>query len=194
MEQNIKGYEYGSTNLEKSPITTEDLKLLQQTLLWSDEDTRYLQLAGEVLQPQIDEILDLWYNFVGSHNHLVYYFTDGKAPIGEYLASVRARFGQWIKDLCFRPYDQDWLNYQYEIAKRHHKTKKNKTDGVESVPFVNFRYMVAFIFPITFTIKQFLQKSSAAKEDIEKMYNAWFKAVVLSVTLWCYPYVKEGEF
>ncbi|MGB9772155.1 MAG: protoglobin domain-containing protein [Candidatus Kapaibacteriota bacterium] len=194
MEQVIKGYDYGSVNLEPSPITIEDLKLLQQSLLWSDEDSQYLRKAGEVLQNQIDEILDLWYGYVGSHQHLVYYFTDGANPIPDYLASVRSRFGQWIKDLCFRNYDKDWLNYQYEIAKRHHKTKKNKTDGVSGVPFVHFRYMVAFIYPITFTIKQFLAKSTASNEEIEKMYNAWFKAVVLTVTLWCYPYVKDGEF
>jgi hypothetical protein len=67
-------------------------------------------MAGEVLKDQIDAVLDLWYGFVGSHPHLVYYFSgpDGK-PDANYLAAVRQRFGQWILDTCNRPYDQDWL-------------------------------------------------------------------------------------
>jgi hypothetical protein len=26
------------------------------------------------------------------------------------------------------------------------------------------------------------------------MHQAWFKSVVLQVTLWSYPYVKNGDF
>ncbi len=194
MERNIKGYDFGQSYLEISPITLDELELLKKTLLWTDEDTRYLRMAGEILSGQIDEILDLWYGYVGSNEHLVYFFTDGGNPILEYLDAVRQRFGQWIKDICLKDYDQKWLDYQYEIAKRHHKIKKNQTDGVHSVPFVNFRYMVAFIYPITFTIKPFLSKMGHSLSEVESMYNAWFKAVVLTVTTWCYPYVKEGEF
>jgi hypothetical protein len=29
---------------------------------------------------------------------------------------------------------------------------------------------------------------------VEKMHQAWFKAVALSVTLWNIPYVKEEDF
>ncbi len=194
MDTNIKGYDYGLPTLETSPVSLTDLEFLKKTLLWSEDDTKYLRMAGEVLSSQIDEILDLWYGYVGSYQHLVYFFTDGKEAIGEYLDAVRLRFGQWIKDLCLRNYDQNWLDYQYEIAKRHHKTKKNLTDNVQSVSFVNFRYMVAFIYPITYTIKPFLSKGGHLPQEVEAMYNAWFKAVVLSVVLWCYPYIKEGEF
>ena len=91
-----------------------------------------LRLAGEVLQAQVEEVLDLWYGFVGSNSHLLYYFTNEGEPNKEYLEAVRKRFGQWILDLCNRPYDQEWLNYQHEIALRHHSTKKNETDSIES--------------------------------------------------------------
>jgi protoglobin len=79
--------------------------------------------------------LNLWYGFVGSHPHLVYYFTgsDGQPNAG-YLNAVRQRFSQWILDTCNRSYDQDWLDYQYEIGLRHHRSKKNQTDSVQSVP------------------------------------------------------------
>jgi len=122
----MKGYDYGKADLERSPVTEQELLLLKKTVLWSDEDERYLQLAATVLNNQKDQILDLWYGFVGSHPHLVHYFTSNGAPDAAYLTAVRARFGQWITDLCTKPYNQQWLDYQHEIAKRHHRVKKNK--------------------------------------------------------------------
>ena len=193
MEQ-MKGYSYGDAALDTSPITLQDLDLLKKTLLWNKDDERFLNMAGKVLQDQTDQVLDLWYNYVGSQEHLLYYFTvDGK-PSERYLAAVRERFKQWVLDLCNRPYDQTWLDYQYEIAKRHHTTKKNKTDKVDSVPIIHFRYIVAFIYPITATIKDFLAKKGDSPQDVEGMHNAWFKAVTLTALLWCYPFVHQGEF
>lgn len=193
--EKIKGYDYGSEKLPKSPVSLKDLELLKKAILFSDEDEKCLKQAGEVLKDQVDDVLDLWYGFVGSHTHLVAYFgPKGKDPNPDYLEAVRHRFGQWILDLCNRKYDQEWLNYQHEIALRHHSSKKNKTDQVDAIPIIHFRYMAAFIYPITATIKSFLAKKGHAQDEVEKMYDAWFKAVVLSTTLWCYPYIKEGEF
>lgn len=193
MEQ-IKGYDYGKTTLAKSPVRLEDLTLLKKTLLWSDDDDRYLKMAGDVLKDKINDVLDLWYGYVVSNEHLVYYFTKDGQPNADYLNAVRVRFGRWIMDLCAKPYDQDWLNYQHEIALRHHSTKKNKTDGVDAVPIIHYRYMVAFIYPIAATIKSFLGKKGHPQSDIEGMHNAWFKAVTLTVILWTYPYINKGEF
>lgn len=105
MEQ-IKGYDYSNSSLAKSPVTLEDLALLKKTLLWSDNDDRYLKMVGDVLKDQINEVLDLWYGYVGSNEHLVYYFTEDGQPNMDYLNAVRTRFGQWIIDLCTKPYDQ----------------------------------------------------------------------------------------
>lgn len=193
MEQ-IKGYDYGKPTLAKSPVTLEDLALLKKTLLWTADDDRYLKMASDVLKDQTNDVLDLWYGYVGGNEHLVYYFTKDGQPNMDYLTAVRARFGQWIVDLCTKPYDQDWLNYQHEIALRHHSTKKNKTDGVDAVPIIHYRYMVAFIYPITATIKSFLGKKGHSQSDIEGMHNAWFKAVTLTVILWTYPFINKGEF
>jgi hypothetical protein len=191
----IPGYTYGTSQVAPSPLTLEDLDNLKKAVLFTDEDERYLRMAGEVLADQIEEVLDVWYGFVGSHPHLVYYFTDGKGNANaEYLAAVRKRFGQWILDTCNRPYDKDWLNYAHEIGLRHHRTKKNQTDGVNSVPVVNYRYMVAFIYPITATIKPFLAKKGHSAEEVEKMHQAWFKSVVLQVALWSAPYVRGEDF
>lgn len=187
----ITGYIYGQTSASR--VSLDDLKDLEETLLWTDEDTAALRLAGEVLEDQINDVLDLWYGYVGSHPHLVKYFSgpDG-APSAEYLDGVRARFGQWIRDLCGRTWDTDWLAYQDEIAVRHTTAKKGATDGIDtSEPYVPLRYMVAFIWPITATIKDFLAKKGHGADDVERMYQAWFKAVTLSVTLWARPYAPE---
>jgi hypothetical protein len=191
----IPGYSYGAANSAISPLTLEDLENLKRAVLFGPEDRQYLQLAGEVLADQVEEVLDVWYGFVASHPHLLYYFTDGQGNANaDYLAAVRKRFGQWILDTCNRPYDQAWLNYQQEIGLRHEYAKKNQTDGVNSVPTINHRYLVAFIYPITATMKPFLAKKGHSAEEVEKMHQAWFKAVVLSVALWGAPYVKEGDF
>ncbi len=189
----IPGYAYGSA--APSPVTMKELNELKQAVLFTPEDERYLKMAGEVLKDQIEEVLDLWYGFVGSHPHLVYYFSgpDGK-PDANYLAAVRKRFGQWILDTCTRPYDQTWLNYQHEIGLRHHRTKKNQTDRARSVPIVPLRYLIAFIYPITATIKPFLAKKGHSPEDLEKMHQAWFKSVTLQVALWSFPYAKDRDF
>lgn len=191
MNQEIKGYTYGQVG--ESPVSLAELELLQKTVFFTAEDAQNLRRAGEVLQDQTNEILDLWYGYVGSHPHLLQYFSkDGQANPA-YLSAVRERFKQWILDLCYKPFDQTWLNYQNEIAQRH-LAKKNLTDGVEAEPFVHYRYMIAFIFPITITIKGFLGNKGDDHDTVEAMYNAWFKAIVLTTILWTHPYIKEGKF
>jgi hypothetical protein len=191
----VPGYDFGAGTVARSPLGIEDLDLFKQTILFTDEDERYLRLAGDVLEDQADEVLDLWYGFVGSHPHLIYYFSDlGGEPDGDYLARVRERFKLWILDTCRRPYDQEWLDYQQEIALRHTRAKKNQTDGARAPEHIPLRYMVAFIYPITATIKQFLASKGHSAEEVEKMHQAWFKSVVLQVALWCYPYVRDGDF
>lgn len=188
----IAGYTYG--NVKGSPFTLAELDLLKATVLFSSADVTALQQAGEVLADQTEAILDVWYGFVGANAHLLEYFSKNGTPNTNYLGAVRARFGQWIHDLCNRPFDQDWLNYQQEIALRHHSTKKNQTDNANASPIIHFRYIIAFIVPLTATIKPFLAKKGHSTEEVEAMHAAWFKALTLTAVLWSYPYVRDGEF
>jgi hypothetical protein len=189
----IPGYGFAARELPSSPVTSGDVDLLKATLLWSDDDDRYLRMAGEVLADQVDDVLELWYGYVGSHPHLVHYFTDaGGEPIADYLERVRARFAQWVRDVCARPHDDAWRDYQNEIALRHTRAKKNRTDGVESVTEIPLRYMVAFVFPITATMRSFLAGKGHGADDVEGMHTAWFKAVVLHVCLWAQPYAPDA--
>ena len=195
-QRSIPGYDYGSEELAASPVTLEDLDLLKQAVLFTDEDERYLRMAGDVLESRTDQVLEVWYGFVGSHPHLLHYFTDTTTgePEAEYLARVRERFAQWILDTCRRPYDQQWLDYQHEIALRH-TDKKNRTDGaLGTPPLVPLRYLIAFVHPLTATLKPFLAAEGHPEEEFEKMHGAWFKAVTLQAALWSQPYAREGRF
>jgi Protoglobin len=190
------GYTYGTKQVAKSPFTLEDLKLLQQSMLFTDDDVKYLKMSHDILKDQTNDILDVWYGFVGGTPQLLYFFgnkTTGK-PEGEYLAKVRERFAMWILQTADANYDQNWLNYQYEIGLRHYTTKKNKTDKATAVPIVNYRYIPALTIPVTTTLKPFLAKKGASAEDVEKMYNAWVKSVLMQSILWGQPYMKKGEF
>ncbi len=190
----IAGYTFGTEQTAHSPLTLNDLELLKQTVLFTDEDEKYLRMAGEVLEDQIAAVLDVWYGFVAANSHLAYYFSNAGQPNSDYLTAVRKRFAQWILDTCNRPYDRDWLNYQQEIGLRHTYAKKNQTDRVEAAPHIGMRYMIAFIYPITATIKPFLSNKGHSAEDVENMYQAWFKSITLQVTLWCTPYAKDAYF
>ena len=191
--QSIPGYTFGAAEAAPSAVSGEDVELLKATLLWSEDDDRYLRMAGEVLADQVDAVLELWYGYVGSHPHLVYYFTDRDGqPIAEYLERVRARFARWVRDVCERPHDDAWRDYQQEIGLRHTRVKKNQTDAVDSVSEIPLRYLIAFIFPITATMRSFLAGKGHGPEDVEGMHTAWFKAVVLHVCLWLQPYAAEA--
>lgn len=192
----IPGYTYGSAAVSRSPVTLAEFELMKKTVLFGDEDVKYLRLAQDVLKDQVESILDVWYGFVASNPHLLASFAgkgDGK-PLGAYLDAVRRRFGQWILDTTRAEYDQRWLDYQHEIGLRHHRTKKNHTDGAPSSDHIPFRDLIALVFPVTFTLRPFLAKQGHSAEDVEKMSNAWLKSCLLQVTLWSYPYIKPGDF
>lgn len=91
MTTQVADYTYGTNDVARSPLTLEDLNLLKQTVLFTEDDEKYLRLAGEVLADQIDAILDTWYSFVGSHPHLAQYFSTADNQLIEkaYQISVK---------------------------------------------------------------------------------------------------------
>ncbi len=192
----IPGYTYGTGAVGRSPVTMDDFERMKKSVLFGDEDVRHLRRSHDVVRDQVEAILDVWYGFVASNPHLLAAFagrTDGR-PLGDYLAAVRRRFGQWILDTARAEYDQRWLDYQHEIGLRHHRTRKNRTDGVNAAPIVPFRDLFLLIYPVTFTLRPFLARKGHSPEEVEKMYAAWVKSCLLQVTLWSYPYVRDGDF
>jgi hypothetical protein len=192
----VAGYAYGQRTLARAPYTMDDLRALQASLLFTDEDVKALRQSKAILADQTDAILDVWYGFVASTPELVHFFSDAKTgqPDGAYLEAVRKRFALWILDTADANHDQRWLDWQYEIGLRHNRLRKNRTDGAPSVAQVNFRYIPALTIPITTTLRPFLAKKGAPAAEVEKMHAAWVKSVLLQSILWSQPYIKDGEF
>jgi hypothetical protein len=176
------------------PVSRNELAQLRQALLFDDEDVQALRRAREILAPRVEELLDVWYGFVGSHDFLLESFSTPAGPDADYLAAVRKRFAQWVLDLTRAEYDDEWLAYQEEIGRRHY-TGKNETDGVVGAPeIVHHRYVVALVYPIYATVRPFLEQGASDPADVERMHQAWLKALLLSVALWSRPYLREGAF
>jgi hypothetical protein len=192
----IPGYTYGTEAVARSPLSDDEFEQLKQTVLFGDDDVRYLKLSRDVLADQVEDVLEVWYGFVASNPHLVNYFADRdtREPIGEYLERVRARFGRWILDTASADYDRAWLDYQHEIGLRHHRTKKNKTDDVNAVDNIALRHIIGLIYPITATLRPFLERKGHPREEVDAMQDAWRKSVILQVALWAQPYVKDGDY
>jgi hypothetical protein len=192
----VPGYAYGDRALAAAPYNLDDLRSLQRSMLFTEDDVKALRQSKAILADQTDAILDVWYGFVGSTPELVYFFSNAQTgkPDGQYLAAVRKRFGLWIMDTAEANYDQTWLNWQYEIGLRHNRLKKNRTDGANSVPQINYRYMSALTIPVVTTLKPFLAKKGASPADVERMQAAWMKSVLMQSILWSHPYIKDGEF
>ena len=193
---NVPGYTAGTSAVARSPISLSDFEILKKSALFGEDDIAALRRSLPILKGEVEAILDVWYGFVGQNPHLLASFsghTDGK-PLADYLGAVRKRFGLWIMDTARAEYDQTWLDYQHEIGLRHHRAKKNRTDGASSTPIVPFRDLFALIFPITFTLRPFLPKTGLPQSEVEAMAQAWVKSCLLQVTLWSHPYVKDGDF
>jgi hypothetical protein len=185
----VAGYDYGAKELATSPVSMKELDQLKQTITFDSEDERYLRMAGEVLKDQTDSIVMLWRGVISSTPHLAIYFKDAQGnPDEQYKEKVKERFKQWIMDLCTKPYDQDWLNYQHEIGLRHMHAKKNQTDNADAPPYIPMRHMLGFTAVVNDTIKPFLARKGHSLGVIEKMHKAWSKAVLLHVTLWTRAY------
>ena len=181
--------------LAKAPYDLQDLETLKKTVLFTSDDVQWLRKSRAILAPQADDILDVWYGFVGSTPHLLAYFANDKGkPDARYLKRVRARFRQWILDTAAADYDQQWLNYQYEIGLRHHRLKKNQTDKADAINHIPARYVLALVYPITATLKPFLAQDNLSDKDIEAMHQAWSKSLLMQAILWTEPYFKPGDF
>jgi protoglobin len=189
----IGGYAYGSEHVARSPVSLEELRELETATGLTEEDRRYLRLAGDVLADQAEAMVDAWRAKMGAQEQLAkwFYDLDGK-PDERYKAAIKPRFVQWVSDLCMRPYDQAWLDYQEEIGRRHAPDGKNVTDHAQTPPLVPLRYVVAFSAVVITTARGFLASKGHSPEDVERMHAAWTKSVTLTISLWARPFAKEG--
>lgn len=189
--ENIPAYTYGEPELAPSPVTLEELESLKRSLGFTPEEERFLRMAGQVLTGQTKQIVAHWRSgIIASIPNLARHSrTPEDEPNPAYLAASNLRFEQWILDTCLRPYDQDWLNYQQEIALRHTSLKKNKADDVRSTAFVPFRDITAFTVVMNETIKPYLRRDGHDESQVEAMHLAWTKSIQLQIALWARPYM-----
>jgi hypothetical protein len=191
----LQGYAYGNGEIPQSPVSLAQLADLQITVGLSDEDRRYLQMAGEVLADQTRQIVDHWRSGIiaGIPNLARHSRAPDGAALPDYLARSNRRFEQWILDTCFRPYDQEWLNYQHEIALRHTSAKKNRIDGVASTPYVPLRDIIGFIAVMNETIKPYLSAKEHSADEVKQMYAVWCKSMQLQLSLWTRSYSVTSQ-
>ncbi len=195
ISEHIPGYGYGTAGVARSPVSMRELDDLKMSAGFNQEDERYLRLAGEVLADQTSQIVEHWRSSIIAKipNLARHSRTPEGNAIPEYLANSNLRFEQWILDTCLRPYDQDWINYQQEIALRHTSVKKNQTDGVRSTPYVPLRDIIAFIAVMNETIKPYLAAKGNSAEEVNKMHQAWCKSMQLQLALWAGPYSRQAS-
>ena len=91
MNSTAPGYTYDQT-LAPSPVSMAELDELKASVAWTEHDREALRRAGKILVPRAEEILDVWYGFVGSHPHLVHEFVSSilenrKAALDEVLGA-----------------------------------------------------------------------------------------------------------
>ncbi|GLQ50663.1 protoglobin domain-containing protein [Dyella flava] len=186
----IPGYTYGASAVASA--TLDDLRRLRISAGFTEQDEHYLRMAGAVLEDQVEKIVNHWRaNIIAGIPHLARHSRslDG-SPLPDYLARSNRRFQQWILDTCLRPYDQDWLNYQQEIAIRHTSLKKNQTDNVVSTPYVPYSDIVAFVAVLNETIKPYLQAKEHQESDVIPMHKAWCKSMHIQMALWARTYME----
>jgi pimeloyl-ACP methyl ester carboxylesterase len=189
--EKVAGYSYGEPDVALSPISMAELMSLKVSAGFTEEDERLLRCAGQVLADQTEAIVRHWRSgIIASIPHLARHSrTPDGQPIPEYLAKSNLRFQQWIVDTCTRPYDQDWLNYQHEIALRHTTAKKNQTDKVDSTAYVPLADIVAFVAVMNETIKPYLAAKGHTAEEVDAMHFAWCKSMQLQMALWVRAYI-----
>ena len=193
--ENLHGYTYGTKAVGQSSVLMQELDDLKVTVGFTEDDQRQLRMAGGVLGSQTLEIVAHWRStIIAAIPNLARHSRSPEgAPLPDYLAKSNLRFEQWILDTCLRPYDQDWLNYQQEIALRHTSMKKNMTDGVRSTPYVPLRDILGFVAVMNETIKPYLAAKGHSAEDVEGMHRAWCKSMQLQVALWAAAYTAAGQ-
>jgi len=190
-EAPVAGYTYG--HVPRSPVTLEELRELEATVGFTDDDRACLLQANALLADHAEALVEGWRKIIGSQPHLARWFCGpDQRPDEAYKTAVKPRFVRWVVDLASRPFDQAWLDYQHEIALRHTPAKKNATDGTQTPPLVPLRFLIGFLAPVIESLSPLLRAQRWPSDEAERLQAAWSKAVILTIALWSRAYTKEG--
>jgi hypothetical protein len=91
---NIPGYSYGTVDVPASAVSMETFAALKGSAQFTEEDVRYLHLAGEVLSDQTQQIVDHWRGgIIASIPNLSRHSrTPEGEPLPQYLSRSNLRF------------------------------------------------------------------------------------------------------
>lgn len=190
------GYALGSGEIPDAPISLRELRAIEATATFDDADRERLRASLRLLEPHLDALVHDWMDFLLDHDHLNAVFRGGSSDdeiIGDYVDAVRLRLKAWAEDTAKARHDQDWLDYQIEIGRRLHRTKKNQTDRVDAAEVVPFRHLVPALVPFVTRLRTYLEQGDAPAEEVDRMLAAWTKSVTIQMSLWSRPYVGEED-
>lgn len=178
---------------QSTSVDAQVLIKIKRMMLFTHEDEQYLTMAGEILAPHAEEILNQWYEDLVSNNYLALYFTNSGAPDLDYLNSLRPHFKAWITALCNRRDSHRWWEFEERIA-RQLQLRNVPLDDLHAISPVYLRYMTTFVFPVSEAGRYFINSAGYSRAEAAAMHQAWFKAVSLSALLWIYPDGQPAPF
>ena len=187
----IPGYAFGGQT--RSPVSLDELEDLKSAVSFTQADHDALRRLWDIVHDEVESLFEAWIARIGHFFAPTFARPDGSIDEA-YMAAAHPRFLQWVEDTCLRPYDQVWLDYQHEIALRHHRTKKNRTDQAAAVAIVPYRYLPAAVAPMTLALREFVAARGLSADEATPIVDAWLKALLLHVALWSRPYVSEGDW
>jgi len=182
----------GSDN-PKPSIDAHMLVRLKRMLLFTNDDEQYLIMAGHILVAHTEDILNNWYDYILKNNYLAYYFTRDGAPDVDYLQTLRPHFRQWLIGLCTRQEGNTWWQFEERIAAQL-QLKPAVAENMEPLPVEYLRYLSTFIYPVSEAGRPYLTRHGHPAAEVDRMQQAWFKAVSFSVLLWLYPETPSHPF
>lgn len=189
----IQRYSYGAQHLARSPVSLHELEDLKRAVGFGPQSEHDLHELWGLLADRTDQLVAAWIDRILPFVLPTFTGPDGVAD-QRYLRAVLSRFIKWIEDTCTRRYDQAWLDYQHEIALRHHRAKKNQTDTVESAAIVPFRYLPITTFVLIDTLVPFLTQAGVDRVVAERLADAWTRSLTIQLALWSQPYVVKGDW
>jgi hypothetical protein len=86
--------------------------------------------------------------------------------------AVGKRLAQWALDPVRAEYDQQWLDYQYEIGLRHHRAKENVTDHAHTATRIGGRDVIGFDAATVGPMHPYLEKGGHSADTVLRMREA----------------------
>lgn len=150
-----------------SEATTEELL---ETVLLSEEDSQYLRLSKEMVDPQVDAILDVWCAFIASRPQL--WDALPRTSAGELdvtrLDAARHETTEWLRRTSSGQPPGGAEPHQLSLTRELFDPSQ----------------LVALIYPLSFTLRPFLENGHHEPGEVEAMHRAWLKCLILQVALW----------